>query len=196
MPDSSDPMDCSLPGFSVHGIFQAKVLEWGAIAFSAAPCLMQAGSPAGRAGLGSGLGASSFEAGISQDSRKGQPQAQGGLPAAPPPGSPPWGAPAPQLRVSCEEIGSPPCLQSSLAPASWGAAGALLHEGRKRGIQAASVAASCRPGSGAAGRPRAPEQDCADLPRPSHLPSSSPLAHLTSPRVCGSPLGCSILLHP
>ena len=27
-------MDCSLPGFSVHGIFQAKVLEWGAIAFS------------------------------------------------------------------------------------------------------------------------------------------------------------------
>ena len=30
--DSSDPMDCSLPGFSVHGIFQAKVLEWGAIA--------------------------------------------------------------------------------------------------------------------------------------------------------------------
>ena len=29
-----DPMDCSLPDFSVHGIFQAKVLEWGAIAFS------------------------------------------------------------------------------------------------------------------------------------------------------------------
>ena len=27
-------MDCSLPGSSVHGIFQAKVLEWGAIAFS------------------------------------------------------------------------------------------------------------------------------------------------------------------
>ena len=26
--DSSDPMDCSLPGSSVHGIFQAKVLEW------------------------------------------------------------------------------------------------------------------------------------------------------------------------
>jgi len=32
--DSSNPMNCSLPGFSVHGIFQAKVLEWGAIAFS------------------------------------------------------------------------------------------------------------------------------------------------------------------
>ena len=32
--DSSDPMDCSLPGSSVHGIFQARVLEWGAIAFS------------------------------------------------------------------------------------------------------------------------------------------------------------------
>ena len=33
--DSSDPMDCSPPGSSVHGIFQARVLEWGAIAFSA-----------------------------------------------------------------------------------------------------------------------------------------------------------------
>ena len=30
----SDPMDCSLPGSSVHGSFQARVLEWGAIAFS------------------------------------------------------------------------------------------------------------------------------------------------------------------
>ena len=30
----SDPMDCSPPGPSVHGIFQARVLEWGAIAFS------------------------------------------------------------------------------------------------------------------------------------------------------------------
>ena len=30
----SDPMDCSLPGSSFHGIFQARVLEWGAIAFS------------------------------------------------------------------------------------------------------------------------------------------------------------------
>ena len=30
----SDPMDCSLPGSSVHVIFQAGVLEWGAIAFS------------------------------------------------------------------------------------------------------------------------------------------------------------------
>ena len=30
----SDPMDCSLPCSSVHGIFQARVLEWGAIAFS------------------------------------------------------------------------------------------------------------------------------------------------------------------
>ena len=29
-----DPMDCSLPSSSVHGIFQARVLEWGAIAFS------------------------------------------------------------------------------------------------------------------------------------------------------------------
>ena len=30
----SDPMDCSLPGSSIRGIFQARVLEWGAIAFS------------------------------------------------------------------------------------------------------------------------------------------------------------------
>ena len=33
-PTLSDPMDCSLPGSSVHGIFQARVLESGAIAFS------------------------------------------------------------------------------------------------------------------------------------------------------------------
>ena len=33
-PTLCDPMDCSPPGFSVHEIFQARVLEWGAIAFS------------------------------------------------------------------------------------------------------------------------------------------------------------------
>ena len=33
-PTLRDPMDCSLPGSSTHGIFQARVLEWGAIAFS------------------------------------------------------------------------------------------------------------------------------------------------------------------
>ena len=33
-PTLCDPMDCSLPGSSVHGIFQARVLEWGAISFS------------------------------------------------------------------------------------------------------------------------------------------------------------------
>ena len=33
-PTPSDPMDCSLPGSSVHGIFQARVLQWSAIAFS------------------------------------------------------------------------------------------------------------------------------------------------------------------
>ena len=33
--DSSNPMDCSPPGSSIHGIFQARVLEWGVIAFSA-----------------------------------------------------------------------------------------------------------------------------------------------------------------
>ena len=33
-PTLSDPMDCGLPGASVHGILQARALEWGAIAFS------------------------------------------------------------------------------------------------------------------------------------------------------------------
>ena len=33
-PTLRDPMDCSLPGSSIHGIFQARVLEWVAIAFS------------------------------------------------------------------------------------------------------------------------------------------------------------------
>ena len=33
-PTLSDPMDCSPPGSSVHGSFQTRVLEWGAIAFS------------------------------------------------------------------------------------------------------------------------------------------------------------------
>ena len=34
MSDSHDPMDCSLPGYSVYGIFQARILEWVAISFS------------------------------------------------------------------------------------------------------------------------------------------------------------------
>ena len=33
-PTLCDPMDCSLPGSIIHGIFQARVLEWGAVAFS------------------------------------------------------------------------------------------------------------------------------------------------------------------
>ena len=37
-PTLSDPMDCSLPGSSIHGIFQARVLEWGATAFSDTVC--------------------------------------------------------------------------------------------------------------------------------------------------------------
>ena len=36
-PTLSDPMDCSLPGSSIHGIFQARVLEWGAIVPSRNP---------------------------------------------------------------------------------------------------------------------------------------------------------------
>ena len=35
-PTLHHPMDCSLPGFSIHGIFQARVLKWDAIAFSVA----------------------------------------------------------------------------------------------------------------------------------------------------------------
>ena len=37
-PTVRDPMDCSLPGSSVHGICQARVLEWGALAFSFSHC--------------------------------------------------------------------------------------------------------------------------------------------------------------
>ena len=45
----SDPMDCSLPGSSIHGIFQARVLEWGAIAVSKVtlPHLKTPPSPSG-----------------------------------------------------------------------------------------------------------------------------------------------------
>ena len=44
-PTLSDPMDCSLPGSSVHGIFQARVLEWGAIAFSISHSVMSNSLP-------------------------------------------------------------------------------------------------------------------------------------------------------
>ena len=37
-PTLSDPMDYSPPGSSIHGTFQARVLEWGAIAFSELEC--------------------------------------------------------------------------------------------------------------------------------------------------------------
>ena len=39
-PTPSNPMNCSLPGSSVHGIFQARVLEWGAMAFSESSLVM------------------------------------------------------------------------------------------------------------------------------------------------------------
>ena len=38
-PTLGDPMDCSPPGPSAHGIFQARILEWGAIAFSIPPSI-------------------------------------------------------------------------------------------------------------------------------------------------------------
>ena len=40
-PTLSNPMDCSLPGFSIHGIFQARVLEWVVIAFSEGKLLVE-----------------------------------------------------------------------------------------------------------------------------------------------------------
>ena len=58
----SNPMDCSLPGSSVHGIFQARVLEWGAIAFSDGLLGLHrdASGQCGRAGLGVGGTAGGF----------------------------------------------------------------------------------------------------------------------------------------
>ena len=44
-PTLSHPMDCSRPGSSVHGIFQARVLEWSAIAFYSFRSSMCAGEP-------------------------------------------------------------------------------------------------------------------------------------------------------
>ena len=43
-PTPSNPMDCSLPGSSIHGIFQARLLEWVDIAFSAMPVYMYTNS--------------------------------------------------------------------------------------------------------------------------------------------------------
>ena len=40
-----DPMDCSPPGSSIHGIFQARILEWGAISFSMSPPQSLLGNP-------------------------------------------------------------------------------------------------------------------------------------------------------
>ena len=48
-------MDCSLPGSSIHGIFQARVLEWGAIAFSRLPLLVERKAQVGRLAGGQGL---------------------------------------------------------------------------------------------------------------------------------------------
>ena len=67
----SDPMDCSLPGFSVHGIFQARVLEWVAIAFSMTPY-----SPWNSPGQNTGVGSLFLLQGIfpTQGSNPGLPQ--------------------------------------------------------------------------------------------------------------------------
>ena len=52
----SDLMDCNLPGSSVRGIFQARVLEWGAIAFPGSPVVKNLPSNAGDAGSIPGRG--------------------------------------------------------------------------------------------------------------------------------------------
>ena len=52
-PTLHDPVDCSLPGSSVHGIFQARVLEWGAIAFSFLGGLVIKNPPASAGDMGS-----------------------------------------------------------------------------------------------------------------------------------------------
>ena len=66
----SDPMDCSLPGSSVHGIFQARVLEWVAIAF-----LHGLYSPWNSPGQNTGVGSLSLLQGIfrTQGSNPGLP---------------------------------------------------------------------------------------------------------------------------
>ena len=51
-PTLSGPVDCSPPGSSVHGIFQARVLEWGAIAFASTSCQMRIIIVPSLAGLG------------------------------------------------------------------------------------------------------------------------------------------------
>ena len=49
-PTLSHPMDCSPPGSSVHGIFQARVLEWGVIAFSETTVEVSSKSNGGKVG--------------------------------------------------------------------------------------------------------------------------------------------------
>ena len=51
-PTLSDPMDCGPPGSSIHGIFQARVLEWGAIAFSVDWLYSPCNSPGQNTGMG------------------------------------------------------------------------------------------------------------------------------------------------
>ena len=54
-PTPSDPLDCSLPDSSIHGIFQARVLEWVAIAFSQMSAIHCQMSPGGRVTHGPSL---------------------------------------------------------------------------------------------------------------------------------------------
>ena len=68
-----DPKDCSLPGSSVHGSFQARVLEWGAIAFSESRSVMSNSlqphglySPWSSPGQNTGVGSFPFSRGSSQ----------------------------------------------------------------------------------------------------------------------------------
>jgi len=77
-PTPSDPMDCSLPGSSVHGIFQAKVLEWGAIAFSAETWLHEhkTGTSASKGRIATGMFRKRLDDHLA---RRGESGTQGGL---------------------------------------------------------------------------------------------------------------------
>ena len=69
-----DPMDCSLPGSSVHGILQARILQWVAMPFSEVQCGRQ-----GLQGVGGAGGATppSLSPGAKKGGATGEPQTEG-----------------------------------------------------------------------------------------------------------------------
>ena len=115
-PTLSDPMDCSLPGSSVHGIFQARVLEWGAIAFSSVSCSAVSNSlqphglqparllcPRNSPGKNTGVGSQSLLGGIfpTQGLNPGLPALQADSLPSEPPGTPLQKLDSYRLSCSC-----------------------------------------------------------------------------------------------